>query len=102
MKIHYSRRKKITERIKVKNFNDGDNFSATWTHKQYDCLVLFQFQQKRKAYLKAGLEAGAKAEADATMAAKQNTVFIIITVYYWNTYSGKNCELCEGFSLFFY
>lgn len=82
MNFHYSRLKKITERIKVENFNHGDNFSAIPTHKQYNCLVLFQFQQKRKAYLKAGLEAGAKAEADATMAAKQNTVFIIITLYY--------------------
>jgi arginine decarboxylase-like protein len=100
MNIHYSRREKLQHGLK--NFNDGNNFSAISTHKQYDCLVLFQFQQGRKAYLKAGLEAGAKAEAEATMAAKQNTVFIIFSVYCLNTYSGKNCELCEGFSLFFY
>jgi len=81
----------------MKKFNDGDNFSAISTHKQYDCFV--SVQQKRKAYLNAGLEAGAKAEADATMAAKQNTVFIIIVLYFIKYVFGMNCE--KGFSPFF-
>jgi hypothetical protein len=32
----------------------------------------------RCSYLKAGLETGAKAEADATQAARQNAVFIVL------------------------
>ena len=34
--------------------------------------------QKKGSYLKAGFEAGAKAEAEAKMVAKQNAVFILI------------------------
>jgi hypothetical protein len=47
------------------------------SHFQHVVIISIREQISILAYLKAGLEAGAKAEAEARQAAMQNTVFMV-------------------------